>query len=211
MADPDVPGQPPSAPGNPAIVSHTDNMLVSWSSPLSGPVVNYTLQKDDGTESDSEFVTIYEGNQQNYQVNGLSMGAYRYRVRATNNYGVGNWSEIAIATTCMHDQLNCKLTYSAGYYAKGILPGEYSNSVSLLNGNYQLHWKSELVDSTYELDIGIEVNGTGFVGFGLGNTMPGADIIAGAVDDDTGTVTVNDYFGTIYGEPTLDTSDGTKL
>eukprot|EP01119_Soliformovum_irregulare_P007615 TRINITY_DN20055_c0_g1_i1.p1 TRINITY_DN20055_c0_g1~~TRINITY_DN20055_c0_g1_i1.p1 ORF type:complete len:379 (+),score=73.78 TRINITY_DN20055_c0_g1_i1:38-1138(+) len=84
-----------------------------------------------------------------------------------------------------------------------IASGDYQFSSSLLGGEIVVYWNIE----SDVLSVGVIAQTTGWVGIGFGsNSMTNADIFIGMVT--AGTVTVNDYWSTAEGQPSLDTAIG---
>ncbi|KAL0040936.1 hypothetical protein WJX79_010532 [Trebouxia sp. C0005] len=77
-----------------------DTVLVSWQAPPDGgaPIHAYQVHRGDGMDGD--FQPMYNGSDCQYQATGLLSGLqYRFRVRAENEEGKGNWSDTVIAQT----------------------------------------------------------------------------------------------------------------
>jgi hypothetical protein len=140
--------------------------------------------------STGSFSEIFSGNATSHNASPLTAGSYGFRVSATNSAGTSAFSEISNFAT-------------AGFFAPNILTGEFPSSRTLLNGNYRLYWR---IDNNTELVVGIQTQGTGWAGFGLGSNMNGADIMVGSVASNT--PTVNDYWAVGTVTPILDTNRG---
>ena len=83
---PPLPGAPTL---NPIVPQGHESYDVSWTAPANATA--YTLQEDaDGSFSNP--TTAYDGPSTAWHVSGKAPGTYCYRVRATNQYGHGPWS-----------------------------------------------------------------------------------------------------------------------
>jgi len=194
----------PSVPGQmktPVLVSSTSNSVTfKWEAPSdTGGVAiqGYTVtQLLSGYNS-----SVYSGSATQYTQLGLTTGVYSFVVEAYNSVGTGAASPAATYPT-------------AGYFAPMITTNEFPNRKVYLDGRYHLYWKA--VDSQDQLPsdpanavnlvIGIEANGTGWVGWGLGTGMSGADMVIGTVVGSN--ITVVDYWSVGEQPPTTDTQRG---
>ena len=94
-------GEPPAAPGNvSAGASGQSRIEVSWSAPK-GEVTGYEVEwSADGSGSWTAADPAHSGTATGYSDTGLDAGtSRRYRVRAVNGAGSGEWSGPASATT----------------------------------------------------------------------------------------------------------------
>ena len=86
----------PAAPVlNPIPATSFDSYSVTWSAPSNA--VSYTLEEDSNT-SFSKPTTVYDGPSNTWQVSGKAAGQICYRVRASNQYGAGPWSNAQCIT-----------------------------------------------------------------------------------------------------------------
>ncbi len=78
-----------------SIDCNDNDYLVAWDAVARG--VSYTLQEDDHPDFPSP-TTVYQGASTSYYLYGKAEGTYYYRVRASNEWGDGPWSEVKSVT-----------------------------------------------------------------------------------------------------------------
>ncbi|KAF2882221.1 hypothetical protein ILUMI_23944 [Ignelater luminosus] len=94
-APPDAPAAPTATPKSPF------HVLVEWQEPHynGAPVTEYRLEMSP-SDSEDQFLSVFQGTATNYDVKGLTpFTAYYFRVQACNNAGYGAFSPVAATIT----------------------------------------------------------------------------------------------------------------